>query len=81
MALSHSVKESINAASGHLREAIAFGSRVEHPVTLNALIDCVSRLETIETLEQAVEKYAANQFKPNGSMLDHLKFDDHSPMS
>lgn len=81
MALSSSVKESIDAASVHLREAIAFGSRVEHPVTLSALIDCVSRLETIETLEQAVEKYAANQFKPTGSLLDHLKFDGQPPMS
>jgi len=80
MALSSSVKESINAAAAHLREAVAFGSRVEHPVTLSALVDCVSRLETIEALEQTVEKYAANQFKPSGSMLDHLKFDGNSPM-
>lgn len=81
MALSSSVKESINAAAAHLREAVAFGSRVEHPVTLSALVDCVSRLETIEALEQTVEKFASNQFKPTGSLLDHIKFDGNSPMS
>ena len=80
MALSNSVKESINTASAHLREALSFGSRIEHPATLNAIVDCISRLETIETLEQAIEKYAANQFKPSGNLLDHIKFDKNDPM-
>lgn len=56
MALSATVQESINTASTALREAIAFAARGEQTVVINVLADILSRLESIEAVDNIVEK-------------------------
>jgi hypothetical protein len=56
MAISNQVKESIDQAACHLREALAFASRTEHPITINTLSDLLIRLDSIEQMDQIMQK-------------------------
>jgi hypothetical protein len=56
MAISNQVKESIEQAASHLREALAFASRTEHPITINTLSDLLIRLDSIEQMDQIMQK-------------------------
>ena len=58
MTISTQVKESIDQASGHLREALAFASRTEHPITINTLSDLLIRLESIEQIDDLMQMMA-----------------------
>jgi hypothetical protein len=57
MALSNQVKESVNAATDCLRDALAFAARAEHPITINTLSDILMRLESLEQIEDIMEKF------------------------
>jgi len=57
MALSNQVKESINQATSHLRDALAFAARSEHPIVINTLSDMLIRMESIESLEGFMQRF------------------------
>jgi hypothetical protein len=57
MALSNQVKESVHAATNCLRDALAFAARAEHPITINTLSDILMRLESLEHIEDIMERF------------------------
>ena len=57
MALSAQVKEPINRAAGELREALAFAARTEHPIVISSVTDILVRLESLESMEEIMEKF------------------------
>lgn len=57
MALSNQVKESVNQAAGMLREALAFAARTEHPVVISSITDILVRLESLEHMEEIMDKF------------------------
>jgi hypothetical protein len=57
MSLSSQVKELVNQASGNLREALAFAARTEHPVVISSLTDVLMRLESLEHVDEIMEKF------------------------
>jgi hypothetical protein len=61
MALSNQVKEAVNAATNCLRDALAFAARAEHPITINTLSDILMRLESLEHIEDIMEKFQKAQ--------------------
>jgi hypothetical protein len=58
MALSNQVKQSVNEAASNLREALAFAARVEHPVVISSLTDILVRLDSLEQMEEFMDKFA-----------------------
>jgi len=59
MSLSTQVKESVQQASDNLRDAIAFAARGEHPIVINLLADMISRLESLEQMDEIMEKFSS----------------------
>jgi hypothetical protein len=59
MSLSTQVKESVKQASDNLRDAIAFAARGEHPIVINLLADMISRLESLEQMDEIMEKFGS----------------------
>jgi len=59
MSLSTQVKESVMQASDNLRDAIAFAARGEHPIVINLLADMISRLESLEQMDEIMEKFGS----------------------
>lgn len=57
MSLSTQVKASVKEASNNLRDAIAFAARGEHPIVISLLSDMISRLESLEEMDQIMEKF------------------------
>ena len=57
MALSTQVKEATEQAAAKLRECLAFAARTEHPVVISSLTDILVRLESLESMEQIMDKY------------------------
>jgi hypothetical protein len=60
MSLSTQVKQSVDAASDNLRDALAFAARSEHPIIIGMLSDVISRLETMEHMDDFMEKFGVN---------------------
>ncbi len=56
MALSQSVTESLDAAEGQVRNALAFAARQEKPVTCAAIADLLQRLDSISSVEEMIDK-------------------------
>jgi len=56
MALSNQVKESVKQATDCLRDALAFAARAEHPITINTISDILVRLESLECMDDLMEK-------------------------
>lgn len=65
MALSNQVKESLNNAAGMLREALAFAARTEHPVVISSLTDILVRLESLEQMEDIMDKLGKQRDIPS----------------
>jgi hypothetical protein len=57
MSLSNQVKQSVNEAAGMLREALAFAARTEHPVVISSLTDVLVRLESLEHMEEMMDRF------------------------
>ncbi len=57
MALSNQVKEATTQAAATLREALAFAARTEHPVVISSLTDILVRLESLESMEEIMDKF------------------------
>jgi hypothetical protein len=64
MALSTQVKESVQTATEALREGLAFAARAEHPVTIANLTDILVRLESLESMEEIMEKFSKPREAP-----------------
>jgi len=64
MSLSNQVKHSIEEAAGVLREALAFAARTEHPVVISSITDILVRLESLEQMEELMEKFGKNHNLP-----------------
>jgi len=56
MTISTQVKESLGQASNHLREALAFASRTEHPAIISIISELLIRTECIETMDGMFQK-------------------------
>jgi len=61
MALSSQVKESVNHAATSLREALAFAARAEHPTIIHSITDILVRLESLEAIDEIMEKFGSTQ--------------------
>lgn len=57
MALSTQVKESVHNATEALRDAMAFAARAERPATIHALADILIRLESLECMDNFIERF------------------------
>ncbi len=57
MSLSNQVKESVTQAASNLREALAFAARTEHPVIISNITDMLIRLESLDHVEDIMEKF------------------------
>ena len=57
MTLSNQVKQSVNEAAINLREALAFAARTEHPVVISSLTDVLMRIESLEQMEEIMDKF------------------------
>ena len=56
MALSKSVTDSLEAAEGQIRNALAFAARQERPVTCAAIADLLQRLESVASVDDMIDK-------------------------
>jgi hypothetical protein len=65
MAFSNQVKGSLDEASRHLRDALAFAARTEHPITINAITEVMCRLDSLEKIDMLIEKFDANHEVPH----------------
>jgi hypothetical protein len=59
MALSTQVKDSVNQAVNHLRDALAFAARSEHAVTIGTISDILMRCESIESMDEIMQKFGS----------------------
>ena len=57
MALSNQVKESVKCATEALRDALAFAARSEHPITINMIAEMLTRLESLEHMDEIMERF------------------------
>ena len=55
MALSNSVKESLNEASAHLRNALAYAARQERPLVCTQIAKLLSDIESVGALENIMD--------------------------
>jgi hypothetical protein len=70
MALSTQVKESVKQATSSLRDALAFAARSEHSLTINTLADLLVRCESLECMDEMMNKFAGHP-KGTGNMPSH----------
>ena len=73
MALSSQVKESINLAVGNLRDALAFAARSEHGICIATISDILMRLESIEQMEEIMQKHT--NFKSGPGSSANIRFE------
>jgi hypothetical protein len=64
MALSGQVKECVNEAARQLREALAFAARSEHPVLVGSLSDLIIRIESLDSLNEAMAYFGSSNTAP-----------------
>jgi hypothetical protein len=55
MAMSTQVKESLNLAASHLRDALAFSARSEHAVIVSSIADIISRIDSLDMIQNLVK--------------------------
>jgi len=66
MALTTPVKDSVEAATNNLREALAFAARTEKPITIHTLTDILMRLESLEHMDELMCKFSAPSTEKTG---------------
>lgn len=64
MALTNQVKESTEAAAATIREALAFAARAENPVIISSLTDILVRLESLESMDEIMDKFGKSRQIP-----------------
>jgi len=60
MSLSTQVKESLNQAATHLRDALAFAARSEHPICITTISELLMRVESIEQMDEIMQKFGGS---------------------
>lgn len=66
MALTTPVKDSVDAATTNLREALAFAARTEKPITIHTLTDLLMRIESLEHMDELMCKFSAPSTEKTG---------------
>ena len=56
MALSESVKNSLDEAEQNLRNALAFAARQERPMVCNVIADLISRIQSVQSTDNILDK-------------------------
>jgi len=56
MALSSQVKSSLDESVSHLREALAFAARTEHPIIVSAISELICRIDTLDQMNDIMQK-------------------------
>jgi hypothetical protein len=56
MALSQSVKESLDEAEAALRNALAYAARQERPMVCSVIADLISRIESVQSTDSILDK-------------------------
>jgi hypothetical protein len=56
MALGNQVNESLNEASSHLRNALAYAARGERPIVCNQIAKMISEIEHIGSFDGIMDK-------------------------
>ena len=56
MALSSQVKGSLDESVSHLREALAFAARTEHPIIVSAISELICRIDTLHQMNDIMQK-------------------------
>ena len=59
MALSNSVEQSLNEASAHLRNALAYAARQERPIVCTQIAKLLSDIESIGSFDSILDKLDA----------------------
>jgi len=73
MALSTQVKDSVNQAIQHLRDALAFASRSEHSITIGTLSDILIRCESIESMDEIMHRFGSKSKSGNMQMPEDMQ--------
>ena len=60
MSLSTQVKESLNQAATHLRDALAFAARSEHPICITTISELLMRVESVEHMDEIMQKFGGS---------------------
>ena len=60
MSLSTQVKESLNQAATHLRDALAFAARSEHPICITTISELLMRVESVEHMDELMQKFSGS---------------------
>ena len=55
MTLSNNVKESLEEATGHLRNALAFAARNEKPAVCNQIAEVILKIDQMEAVDDILE--------------------------
>lgn len=63
MTLSNQVKEAVQQSKESLRDALAFAARGEHPIVISMLSDILTRLDSLETMEDFMDKFSVTKEK------------------
>lgn len=56
MALGQQVEESLREAESSLRNALAYAARTERPVVVSVIADLISRIESIISTDELLDK-------------------------
>ncbi len=56
MALSDSVKFSLEEAESHLRNALSFAARQERPMVCSAIADMIKQIEAMQSADDILDK-------------------------
>lgn len=68
MAISGQTKECIDTACSNLREALAFAARTEHPFIISNLTEILVRLESLDHMEEIMERFSKHHDLPTNLM-------------
>lgn len=66
MALTTPVKDSVDAATTNLREALAFAARTEKPITIHTLTNLLMCIESLEHIDELMCKFSAPSTEKTG---------------
>ena len=76
MALSENVKDSLDEAKSHLRNALAFSARAEHPMVLEGISRLILDIEKLQNLTEFQDQL--EKLKSTSEANGDEPFDFHS---
>ena len=75
MALSESVKNSLDEAEQSLRNALAYAARQERPMVCSVVADLISRIEALQSTDNILDKLENRKPGDHGIFGDFFKND------